>query len=236
MKYGLAILTYTKDNSPNYQMRLVDSLRTLQNSGYDGEYFIVDDGSVNRNWRWVEDELGFLPTIIKRKLNGGVSRGKNTCIRLLLEHGIDVGFLADDDISYKVGWWKPYLKAHAESDVQHFSWTLPKMRACTVNHNGFPVTRCTGLNGVLLTFTPQVIEDVGGFPVTRLKWGYDHVNWTNRIIEAGLSPFFADVVEGLDCIELGPFSQFSPVGYGQRREMHKYTFAKIGSIFQELVE
>ena len=70
----------------------------------------------------------------------------------------------------------------------------------------FEVAQCTHLNGVLLSFTPAVLTKVGGFKIMPAKWGHEHVNWTIRIRKAGLTPFWADVVDSNNFIGLGPHS------------------------------
>jgi GT2 family glycosyltransferase len=238
MKYAVAILTYSTPEFTQSENRLIDALVSLYGSGYKGRVIVVDDGSIDRDWGPVfdaiPDDIDF--DLVFKGETGGISRGKNTCIRVLMEEGIDVGFLADDDVVFFSNWWESYLWAHRITDIAHFSWALPKLREKDVKYKNYPVTKCSGLNGCLLTFTPKVVDIVGGFSVTPVRWGYDHVNWTNRIIKAGLCPFFVDVVDGLDCIGLNQFSSCSAVSLKERRKMRNYTFPKIGSIYQDLIE
>ena len=233
MTHAIAILTYVDKPDARLQARLDETLYTLAQSGYPGKVFVVDDGSY-------EGRTIFQPhlnlNIHWREVNGGISKGKNTCLRLLKEENVEVGFLADDDLHFHGQWWEPYLEAHACTNVQHFSWALQRKGGEVQEVAGHPVVKTEHLNGCLLTFTPEVLEKVGGFEVTPLKWGWDHVNWTNRIVACGLAPFYADVVDSNQWVSLNRFAEFSSVSLEQRREGRNYNFATISDLRRELVE
>lgn len=231
MKHALAILTYAEKDSHGYRINaLLDSLRS---TGYPGNVFIVDDGSpIMRAFSTADWEPA--PSYVRRESRGGVSRGKNTCIRLLMGHGVDVGFLADDDIEFEGDWWTPYLEAHSSTGWHHFSWADSRKEGVTPVKSptaSFRVSR--HLNGCFLTFTPEVVEKVGGFPVTEVLWGWDHVNWTQRIIKAGLSPGYVDA--DADHIKLNRYSTDSAVPVEERRLCRGVTFDDT-TIYMPLIE
>ena len=232
-KHAIAILTYAPEEK--YDCRLQATLKSLYMSGYPGKVFVVDDGSgrqrSTKEWNVY---------VCQKSENAGIARGKNTSIRLLMEHGVDIGFLADDDVKFGPGWWEDYIEAHETTcgKVQHLSWARrdqknkqPHFKWCL----GCRLAKPNWLNGLLLTFTSKVIETVGGFWATEVKWGWDHVNWTNRIVEAGLTPYYADVADPK--VWMGENHQLSPVSKEQRRETHKLgNLPRIGPIYRPLVE
>ncbi|MCH9020633.1 MAG: cobalamin biosynthesis protein [Proteobacteria bacterium] len=94
-----------------------------------------------------------------------------------------------------------------------FSWAadalIPGMRKSLVTVENGQVVRTSHLNGVLLTLTPAVIDRVGGFQILPGPWGHTHVNWTKRIVKAGLAPFFADVCDSNRYVGINRFGEQS---------------------------
>ena len=195
---ALAILTYVDRNRPpSVRQRLHDAIESLRGTGYRGPVIIVDDGSScevhQRSLDHIAAAAGF--EVIRRGSNGGISRAKNTCLRAIARHNVEIGFLAEDDILFKDGWQEAYTAAMKSSQIQHFSWyngtPTDKVVAC----NGSLVTATSGLLGLLLTFTPEVLTRVGGFKVLPHRYGFEHIQWTYRNILAGLAPFPCDIVD-----------------------------------------
>ena len=106
---------------------------------------------------------------------------------------VDIGFLAEDDIIFHDGWHDAYVQAIKSSGIQHFSWYVHEPADPVVACNGHLVTTTSGLLGLLLTFTREVLARVGGFKVLSHRYGYEHIQWTYRNILAGLAPFPCDI-------------------------------------------
>lgn len=202
MKLGIAISTYVPDGSRiETHERFKETLQSLEQTDFPGEIIVVDDGSTHPIHLEYLNSLKY--RVIKKEVNGGVSRVKNTSMRALMENNIDIGFLADDDVAYKTGWWQIYVEAHEKTGIHHFSWADKRGHNFTKHEiNGFAINQSTGLNGILLTFTPEVIKQVGGMKILPAKHGFEHCNWTFRIIAAKLTPFYADVTNSNDFILL----------------------------------
>ena len=211
VRHALAILTCVPQGAiESLRRRLPEALRTLETSGYDGSVAIVDDASSDAEHLRELDRLERRYHVIRRESNGGISRAKNTCLRVLLEAGINVAFLAEDDVEFYSGWHEQYLAAHQATGIQHFSWAsdtyLRSMRKFPREVNGHPIVQTSRLNGALLTVTPPVIHRVGGFRVMPAPWGHEHIHWTNRIVKAGLAPFYCDISDSNRYIGLNRFS------------------------------
>lgn len=216
MRVALAILTYVPAYVPDARRRLAEALTSLQSSGYRESLFVVDDGSTDPEHLSFLDRLPPDVSVIRRPRNGGISRAKNTCLRVLADHGFDVGFIAEDDIAFSPGWLNAYLRAHEATGIEHFSWAWDddpsgRMAKEIIEVRGFAVAKTNLVNGVLLSLTPRILDIVGGFRVLPAPWGHEHTNWTKRIIKAGLAPCFVDVVNSNRLISVNSHSHFSAV-------------------------
>jgi GT2 family glycosyltransferase len=223
MNHALAILTYVPaDGDPGLRLRLPFALESLAATGYPGRVFVVDDGSTDGAHRGFLSSVGDSRiTVIRRPSRGGVSRAKNTCLRILSEQGVDVGFVAEDDIEFRPGWWERYLDAHAKTGISHFSWAWDAdptgpMRKTRRRIGAGTIVQTSRVNGVLLTFTRDVLERVGGFRILPRPWGHTHTNWTRRIIAAGLAPYFADVVDSNEVVRIGPHGVRSAIAEAEK--------------------
>lgn len=128
--------------------------------------------------------------------NAGIAATKNKCIQLLIESGCDEIFLSDDDC-YPIhrNWYVPYI----ESKVKHMSMTFtstvkgnPSGSMTIGAHEG-----CVAYNkpcGCMIYINRSVIEKIGGFDVDYPLWGMEHVDFSQRAFNAGLTPHpFLDV-------------------------------------------
>lgn len=132
--------------------------------------------------------------------NAGIAAAKNKCIELLMDEGCTHFFLFDDDTWTKVeGWHLPYL----ESGVKHLSFTFHQLASGRANGRHFLGTR-NGISsygspcGCMLYFTREVVDKIGGFDVDYTQWGFEHVDFSNRAFNAGLTPArYLDVANSL---------------------------------------
>jgi hypothetical protein len=123
----------------------------------------------------------------------GIARAKNRCLELLHAAGVEHMFLTDDDTYPLAGdWWKPYVDspephlmhifandagpALVANDGRHIAWTDPR--------------------GCFLYAHRSILDTVGGMDPVYGFWGHEHVDWSTRIHNAGLTSWrFADVVD-----------------------------------------
>lgn len=146
----------------------------------DAQLFIVDDASYphahNHSFRFPQQ--------------AGIGAAKNACIKLLMETDADHFFLADDDCWPIVSnWHEPYI----QSKVKHLSMTF--QGAHTGAANGVLKTgEYNNLHeynkpcGCLIYVHRSVIEAIGGFDPDYPMWGMEHIDFSNRIHNAGLTP------------------------------------------------
>jgi hypothetical protein len=203
-KTALAILSYVDGDRPAaVRKRLRDALGSLRRTSFRGPVIIVDDGSsCTRHLQFLDRlERSGNYEIIRRPVNGGISRAKNTCLRELAERDVEIGFLAEDDILFREGWDEAYIGAMRKSKIHHFSWYVQNSDDPRIVCNGCLVVNTSGLLGLLLTMTREVLNRVGGFKVLPHRYGYEHIQWTYRNILAGLAPFPCDIVDSHKVVE-----------------------------------
>lgn len=188
---GLAITTFighhNTHNRLNFFKRSINSL--TETSARNQNIIIVDDGSIT------DEHLHFalkkLPniTIIKKKENSGVGFTKNTAIKTILNHGHHYGIVCDDDIIYQDGFLELYANAMLDINSHHLNFCVNQTANKREKVKGKLVETAL-LNGVLFTFSLDTIERVGYLANSPVKWGCEHVNFTQRVNTAfGISTY-----------------------------------------------
>lgn len=131
----------------------------------------------------------------------GIVSAKNKSLELLLDAGCDHLFLWDDD-AYPIfdGWEAPYI----ESPEHHLAYQFEdlagpkKLNDITKVFEDEDHVAYTGQRGVMLYYTRQAIETVGGFDSAYGRGMYEHVDLAMRVHEAGLTTFKYMDVQGSD--------------------------------------
>lgn len=129
----------------------------------------------------------------------GIAVAKNKCLELMGD--ADYYFLFDDDVYPKVtNWHLEYIN----TGLNHLCFSFDKF-----SNGGTNGRRKTGQDGniiywhepcgLMLFLTRKCLETVGGFDPAYGKWGYEHVGYSMRIHNAGLTPKpFMDIKNSLD--------------------------------------
>lgn len=125
----------------------------------------------------------------------GVAKSKNNCISYLMHEGCDYLFLFDDDCwSLEKGFEQVFINSGLHYSCPTFShWKdgTPYLRG-DIKYGG-DVEIYPNAAGVVLFFTRQCIEQVGGMNILYGKYGWEHLGQAHRICNAGLTvaPFLA---------------------------------------------
>lgn len=151
--------------------------------------FIVDDGS----------DVPFPDADYRNETAQGIASCKNRCLELC--DGADYIFLADDDVYPKIkDWHLPYINSglnHLCFTFDKFSNGKPNGRKKLGTENG--ITRWHEPCGLMMFYTKECLQKVGGMDESYGAWGYEHLNLSMRIHNAGLTPYpFMDVENSLD--------------------------------------
>ena len=128
--------------------------------------------------------------------NVGIARAKNKCLELLDD--CDHVFLFDDDtFPTDITWWLPYIN----SPEAHLMYVFQDFLDGTKLHDTARVyednqhVAYSHARGCMLYFTRSALEAVGGFDPAFGKWGWEHINLSDRIYAARLTTFpYMDVV------------------------------------------
>lgn len=121
--------------------------------------------------------------------NVGIATAKNKCLELLddCEHI----FLFDDDCYPKVkDWWKPYVYG----DELHYCYIFEKLvnkdlGDCRVVYKDDKLVGFSHARGCMLYINHKILDVVGGMDTNYKKWGFEHVDWSNRIFNSQLTTF-----------------------------------------------
>ncbi len=183
MTIGIAITT--KDRPELLAQALMHHEKHLPP---DAVIVVVDDGSASP----LTTVSG--PQLVVHSESMGISAAKNRCIERLMTLDCDHLFLFDDDSwPTEDGWWKPYvnspephLQANYAPAVSRWNqlWEVYRTPDLVAHHCG---------RGHMLYFERRAIEKVGGFDL-RFKWGFEHLEVSERVYAAGLTSFpFQDI-------------------------------------------
>lgn len=129
-----------------------------------------------------------LPLYINNDINyQGVCYSKNKCLNALYEEGCDYLFIFDDDCFIRS---HEFISSYIDSGLNHACWDYNRtLIGSTYNCKGIPDHRLFDKpNGCMLYATRKVIEIVGGWDADFKGYGYDHVNWSDRIFNNDLTP------------------------------------------------
>lgn len=152
---------------------------------------VVDDGS----------DAPFKGANFRFETAKGIAYAKNKCIELAMDAGAEHIFLSDDDtwpITYD--WYKPYVN----SPEKHLMFTFPTLKNGRPNGNRTVVAKngiVSYINpcGCLLYIQRDVINKVGGFDTRFNRYGHEHVEYSNRIHNVGLTNYrYQDVPNSLE--------------------------------------
>lgn len=187
VKIGVAISTQNRNESIN---SIVHKWKTLMPEG--AVLIVVDDCSTTPVV--LEDESVLL---YKNTEVLGIAGTKNRCLELLEKEGVVEFFLVDDDCyPLTADWWQPYVQSKEPHLMYMFKDVSKgqKLNDISIIDETAELIAYTSPRGVLLYCNNSVLETVGGMDTIYGRWGYEHVDWSNRIFNAGLTSYrFADV-------------------------------------------
>lgn len=210
---GMIGIGITSFNRNKILKETVSKIKQFTKSPY--KLVIVDDGSVTP----VEG------ADYRFKTSQGTPIANNKCIELL--EGCEHLFLFDDDcFVIKEGWELAYIN----SGVKHLNYSF-KYKYEVVKG----VRHLENPNGCMMYIHRDVINNIGGFDVGFIKYGYWHGSYSMRAFNVGLIPHpFMDIVGSEDylyCLDQDPKTHktASPTRSLYLRKNKKRYFEKIDS-------
>jgi GT2 family glycosyltransferase len=215
-KIGIGIITCDR---PDYLKSLLASINIKDPNIY--EFIIVDDGLTPVNE----------PDYVVYKTEGriGVGKAKNIALKRLVHIECDYIFIIEDDIIIKdQNIFEQYIEAHKISGIHHFNFgpgspfnrkqkiqgfdlynrheldeeskPNPKL---IVDYKTNKIALYQHITGMFSFFTRECLTNVGLIDED-YKNAWEHVDHTNRIINAGYHPpfwWFADIADSLKYID-----------------------------------
>lgn len=180
---GIGITTHNRNKL------VAETLAKIQAATPGAKVVVVDDASQPR----VRIEGA---NIYRFDKNVGIARAKNKCLELLRD--CDHIFLFDDD-TYPIqpGWWQPYVASKEPHLMYLFeSWSSgnPVGDDRIIYEDGSIVAH-QHARGCMIYVHSSVLDRVGGMDARYGKAMHEHLDWSNRIYNAGLTSFpYMDVV------------------------------------------
>ena len=163
MKIGVGIATYKR---PEALEKCLEAVVTYNKPRFD--LFVAIDGD---------------PHV-------GIARNKNRIISRFKDHDYII-ILEDDSYPKRPDWIQAHLEAHEASGFHHFSYPSDGNIGHIYSRSFFGtkvVLVHQHCSGMFQFFTRKVIETCGGFDTRFGLYGWEHMEYSNRIAQAGLTP------------------------------------------------
>ena len=201
---GVGILSFNRYASLK---RLIDSIRRYTNLN-NTTVFISDDGSTDSNVLEYLDQLDktgeFI--VLRNRVRVGIAGNSNRLLQCL--DRFEYGLLLNDDVEVKAtGWDLFYKQATQLSGMQHFCYREPGVYGAS---SGTPIT-INGLSlrfvkdkphGAVLAYTNDAFKKIGYFDETFGIYGFEHVDWSNRLQSLNPAPGYFDLTGSSDFFKI----------------------------------
>lgn len=180
MKIGIGLTEY---NRPDVFRESYERIREFAPKG--SKIVVVDDGS----------DILLPEATFRFEENKGIAAAKNACLALLDD--CDHVFLYDSD-TYPItkGWEKPYIES-PEPHLMYIFQDFPfghKLHDTCILYQDSKITAYSHPRGCILYYKKICLEKAGGMNTSFGRWGYEHVELSDRIHNLGLTTFrYADI-------------------------------------------
>lgn len=129
----------------------------------------------------------------------GVAQAKNCCL-YLLGNTYHYYFLFDDDtFPIKKDWIELYIDARQSSGFQHLIYGNDTY--CSILGRADGIEFYNQVFGVLLFFTKEMYEKLGGFCTAYGAYGIEHIDLTLRAQKAGLTSLLQPYAAPINCAD-----------------------------------
>jgi GT2 family glycosyltransferase len=183
MNIGVGI---TSLNRPEALLTCLRSVRCFSDPPFD--LYVSDDGSTRENVQAIAAACQECTAELDMGERVGIAKNKNRILRRFRDY--DFIFILEDDLYVRdPAWIFEHLRAHEDTGIHHFGHVLPNVMG-VYKEVDFPGGRrvlftehCTGMFGF---YTRTVLETVGGFDPRFDLYGWEHMDYSERIRKAGL--------------------------------------------------
>lgn len=149
--------------------------------------YVSDDGSSDGT----SEYLNSIGVTHDNTPAGGVASNKTRALARLMEQGCDYLFLLEDDvIPVREGWCETLVYAMKNGPEKHLNFIpADKTGYKTIRREkiagNLTLAYQSGLTGLLMCMTREVVETLGGFCRGFDPYGYEHIDYTLRASRAG---------------------------------------------------
>lgn len=178
-------LAFTTHNRPDMLERALAAVR--QHTPADFVVVVVDDGS---------NTPAAAPTwarLVRHDKPLGIPAAKNRCLAELAGLGCREMFLFDDDTwPAAPDWWRPFVESpepHLQYNWLRFAKDDQPVSGMAEVYRSPGLVAYTHSMGCLLYLTSDVLRRVGGMRVEFGVGMHEHIEWSRRIHNAGLTSF-----------------------------------------------
>uniref|UniRef100_A0A6C0ACQ7 UDP-glucose/GDP-mannose dehydrogenase dimerisation domain-containing protein n=1 Tax=viral metagenome TaxID=1070528 RepID=A0A6C0ACQ7_9ZZZZ len=228
------IIGITTVNRPDYFNNCIDSLLNSLDKNIDYT-FIISNGGNNFKDDYSKTYLKLLDSfinseniinllIVKNNL-GYIYHQSNFILYISNKIDFDYGFILNDDILLNKDWDNKYFEASQKTNIKHMCCNLNTKDTQDLvyeNYNFKTNGNVLKSNGILLTFTPEIIKKVGYFDEESFKVrGQSHLDFSLRCCRAGFNnkEQFLDIQNSNDYIKL---QQEDKYVYKSALELNKF--------------
>lgn len=195
MKIGVGIITF---NRISY---LKDCVEALRKTDAPYQLVVAEDGGSDNTVSWCREQGIDVVT----GSNHGVGYNKNRALHaLFVTYGCDVVILLEDDTRVQSPDWLA-VWAEATAEWGHTNYMAPH-RDYVISGSGSNIHDPIIARAVLgpITGTSRVAFEAVGYLDSRFRgYGFEHAEWTNRMIRAGFGGFIANDELRYKCLSYG---------------------------------
>jgi len=217
------LLGITTFNRTDYFKECINSLASTLNTEYFFTIFIAKGLDIcETEDKEIEDyiiktfkEFNNINIIVNYSYLHYIYYSSNYILKYSETCDYDFGFILNDDILFEDNWYISYYEASMRNKIEHLCWLkntdstiLDKERA--LKNNGCVLKA----NGVLLTFTKNVVKNAGLFNENDFKVrGQSHLEWSLRCCNKGFNNknTFYDIVNSNELVKLNTINYESAI-------------------------
>ena len=196
LKVLINSLILTLNNEHFFTIIISKGLDLLEKEDYQLEQFLIKSF----------EQVNNIKLVIHYSYLHYIYNTSNAILKFCENIEFDFGFILNDDIILYSNWYMSYYKSFKKNKIDHLCWlkdinTTIVDKEKNLKHNGSILNS----NGVLLTFTKDLIKNVGFFNETDFKVrGQSHIEWSLRCCNNGYNNKnnFYDIINSNKLVKL----------------------------------
>jgi hypothetical protein len=233
---GIAVTIYSTEKTPVQRIDWsIQCIQSIVNNLTDVLIILlIDEKIINRHLEALKNIAtnNSMVKIYRNRVNYGIAKSKNICIKLLENENIDLFCLLDDDIFIKKSPIQYIIDVFKQFDIPLLTNFHTEYKNTKFNINGFSFVRSLEFFGNLLVIPMKYLKKYGYFNVFPIKWGAEHIEITKRYLKDtkynNICGDFTDyiinskVIDGVDTLHMHSLDVNSSEAEPNVRKMKEY--------------